>query len=76
MNEKYGALGSGFKKHQATKQFNTIWDNRKVEKKLYLLPFGPNKIVYLFSCLIIFKSAPCPFNNYLLNETNYTKLIK
>ena len=39
-------LGSDFKNNQSTKQLsNLIWDNRKVETKLYLLPIGPNKIV-------------------------------
>jgi hypothetical protein len=32
-----------------------IWTNRKVETKLYLLPIGPDRIVYLFGCLVVFK---------------------
>ena len=32
-----------------------IWTNRKVETKLYLFPIGPDRIVYLFGCLIVFK---------------------
>ena len=33
-----------------------LFTNRKVETKLYLLPIGPDIIVYLFGCLIVFKS--------------------
>ena len=48
--------GADFKNNQTTKQLDKfIHTNRKVETKLYLLPFGPNKVVKLFSCLIVFK---------------------
>ena len=47
-------LGADFKNNQTTKQVNkSIQTNRKLETKLYLLPIGP--IVYLLSCLIVFK---------------------
>ena len=47
--------GADFQNNQTTKQLNSfIWTNGKVETKLYLLPIGPNKIVQLFSCLIVF----------------------
>ena len=39
-------LGADFKNNQTTKQLNnSIWANRKVETKLYLLPIGPIRIV-------------------------------
>ena len=44
-------LGADFKNNQTI----FIWTNRKVESKLYLLPIGPDRIVYLFGCLIVFK---------------------
>ena len=40
---------------QQNKQTICIWTNRKVETKLFLLPIGPDIIVYLFGCLIVFK---------------------
>ena len=44
------------KNNQTTKQSNNIiWTNRKQEKFCFYLPIGPNKIVQLFSCLIVFK---------------------
>ena len=42
----FRTLGADFKNNQITKQLNnSILTNRKVEKKLYLLPIGPNRIV-------------------------------
>ena len=34
---------------------NFIWTNRKQVKFCFNLPIGPNKIVKLFSCLIVYK---------------------
>ena len=63
-------LGADLKNNQTTKQLNNfILTNRKVETKLSLHPigpsivdcrvkslvYGPNIIVHLFSCLIVFK---------------------
>ena len=44
---KHEYTGSGFKKNnQTTKQLdNSIWADKKVETKFYLLPIGPNKFV-------------------------------
>ena len=52
----YICLGADFKNIQTTKQLNNfIWTNRKVETKMYLLPIGPKRIVWLLGCLIVFK---------------------
>ena len=49
-------LGADFKNNQTTKKLNNfILTNRKVETKLYLFPIGSNKILLLFSCVIVFK---------------------
>ena len=42
------------KKFKTSKQF-LFGPTGKVETKLYLLPIGPDIIVYLFGCLIVFK---------------------
>ena len=49
-------LRADFKNNQTTKQLTIfIWTNRKVETKIYLLPIGPDIIIYLFGCLIVYK---------------------
>ena len=41
--------GADLKNNQTTKQLNnSIWANRKVETKLYLLPIGPKKLFVFF----------------------------
>ena len=50
-----GPLGAEFKNNQTTKQLNNfIWTNRNQVKFCFYLPIGPNRIVQLFSCLIVF----------------------
>ena len=48
--------GADFKNNQKQNNYTIfIWTNRKVETKLHLLPIGPDRIVFLFDCLIVFK---------------------
>ena len=50
------SLGADFKNNQTTKQLNNFYlDQKEGRTKLYLLPIGPDRIVYLFGCLIVFK---------------------
>ena len=66
-------LGADFKNNQKVKQLNNfIWTNRKQVKFCFYLPIGQNRIVQLFSCLIVFFN---PLPVHFKSETPTTPTV-
>ena len=65
-------LGADFKNNQTTQQLNNyIWTNKKEIKFCVCLPIGPNRIVYFFSCLIVFKIRSLKFYISIFTCSNF-----